>query len=86
MQSLLELAPNDQIVCGQTFDSTRVVKKSCTFEDIKMFWQAMVVQQTSKTVYLAVVILQETKLRINKSGAFVHLKVCKKKEADICHC
>ena len=44
----------------------------------RCFDKAMVVRQTSKTVCLAVVILQETKLGINKSGAFVtHLKLCK---------
>ena len=48
----------------------------------------MVVRQTSKTVYLAVVILQETELGINKSGTFVHLRLCKKMgktKPDICH-
>ena len=61
------------------------VNKSYVFALLKIaryFDKTMVVQQTFKTVYLAVVILQETKLGINKSGAFVHLKVCNNKKAS----
>ena len=55
-------------------------KKCCVFCTCGyVFDKAMVVRQTSKTVYLAVVILQETELGINKSGTFVHLRLCKKK-------
>ena len=55
-------------------------KKCCVFCTCGyVFDKAMVVRQTSKTVYLAVVILQETELGINKSGTLVHLRLCKKR-------
>ena len=58
--------------------------------DLYVFFvdKTMVVRQTSKSVYLAVVILEETKLGINKSGTFVHLRLCKnegKTMTDIGH-